>query len=967
MKTRLLSTAAAFLIAASAFAQTTPKAAAFKPLCDTLRNRLQERTTVYQDIKLTKVMKRGKVLDLYFNAELSYYPWHKGDDRWFIAQVKEGWDDVAKGFELGKIYTNRYELEELSTPLIGNSGKPSGYSDRIDDPRTSSPRFISRVGAQNFDKGLSDRYIALWQSHGRYYDENEGVWMWQRARLHRTVEDMYTQSYVLPFLIPMLENAGAYVLTPRERDTAWREFICDNDRSFSTTRSGTLRRLGSYSETGSWSDAGEGFADFKEVYTFEDNPFKAGSARKADCSGTKPTAAATWTPDIDKRGSYAVYISYRTLDNSSTAAYYTVHHMGGETSFKVNQKRGGGTWIYLGTFEFDEGREGYVTLDNRGDRGSAVSADAVKIGGGMGKLERGGTTSGMASSAEGAHYWMQWAGVGTEITRNWDTDYVNDYATRGAWTVMMKDEKNIPFDMSLAFHTDAGLTQNDSIVGTLAIYTLRCDGNRKFENSTRDRFASRVLCDYVQSQVVSDLRQDFVPDWTRRGLWDKSYSETRTTDVPAMILELLSHQNFADMKCGLDPSFRFTVCRAVYKGILKTMSEYYGCDYVVQPLPVSGFAVRYRDGNAVLSWKEVLDEKEPTAAPDGYIVYTRVDGGAFDEGRKVSGTDVELPIENGHVYSYRVEAFNAGGRSFPSETLSIGRPVTASGPEVLIVNNFDRISAPAWFDTPSYAGFDGHVDSGVPYINDISYIGENYEFNRSLEFVDNDSPGFGATLDNRAGEIIAGNTFDYPYEHGRILLSLGYPFHSVSKEAFVSSDEHPALADIICGKQGRTKTGTGVLADRFEVFPEDMQTAVRALTGNGCSVFISGSNVVSDPVSKEGKSFLSDVFGVKLATQFGTGSGIIAGMEFYNTLNSSMYCVERPDGMKASGKNAKVWLRYPGASFGAAVYNKSDKYRSIMMGVPLETLKSESDRIYVLGAAMSYLNSQTSAPVDRSR
>ena len=56
---------------------------------------------------------------------------------------------------------------------------------------------------------------------------------------------------------------------------------------------------------------------------------------------------------------------------------------------------GGGTWIYLGTFEFDKGRKGSVKLDNGTPKGhsykpgTAVTADAVRFGGGMGKIARG--------------------------------------------------------------------------------------------------------------------------------------------------------------------------------------------------------------------------------------------------------------------------------------------------------------------------------------------------------------------------------------------------------------------------------------------------------------------------------------------------------------------------------------------------------------------------------------------------
>ena len=38
---------------------------------------------------------------------------------------------------------------------------------------------------------------------------------------------------------------------------------------------------------------------------------------------------------------------------------YLVFHNGGVTEFKVNQQIGGGTWVYLGTFEFDKGNNDY--------------------------------------------------------------------------------------------------------------------------------------------------------------------------------------------------------------------------------------------------------------------------------------------------------------------------------------------------------------------------------------------------------------------------------------------------------------------------------------------------------------------------------------------------------------------------------------------------------------------------------
>ena len=70
--------------------------------------------------------------------------------------------------------------------------------------------------------------------------------------------------------------------------------------------------------------------------------------------------------DIPETGEYAVYVSYQTLPGSVSDAKYLVFHNGGVTEFKVNQQIGGGTWVYLGTFAFDKGRNDYgmVVLSN---------------------------------------------------------------------------------------------------------------------------------------------------------------------------------------------------------------------------------------------------------------------------------------------------------------------------------------------------------------------------------------------------------------------------------------------------------------------------------------------------------------------------------------------------------------------------------------------------------------------------
>ena len=1012
MPKRLLTALLLFLSALTAGAQNPTKD--FLPASDSLRARLQRRTTVKTKLRIESVMKRGSSLDFHFSQELSDYQWTQAGLDWLKDQIYDLMPEQYSECTVGGIFCKRDPAEDLITPALGNKGRTSAYKHRSADRRGQVAPLVRQLGARQYERGLDGRHIALWQSHGRYYDEGWGGWTWQRAPIFTTVEDMYTQSYVLPFLIPMLENAGAYVMTPRERDIQPYEIIIDNDATFKGEREGMLRRKGEIFERGGWSYAGTGFADARMVYYDNDNPFTMGTARQADCATEEQgqKAETTWAFRVPEDGEYAVYVSYKTLQQSTDAAHYTVHHAAGRTEFAVNQRMGGGTWIYLGTFHFSEGSDGSVVLDNIVPEGKAagrvVTADAVKVGGGVGKIARGPanvpkeewTTSGVPSYIEGALYWEQWAGTDTTVMRNWEGDYTQDFASRGAWVSMMAggsavnpdypgEGKHIPFDLSLGFHSDAGTTPNDSIVGTLSIYTLLADGKSKYADG-RSRQLGRHLAGIVQDQVVSDIRASYDPKWSRRELWNRSYSEARTTSVPGMLLELLSHQNFADMKYGLDPGFRFDVSRAVYKGILKFLSNEHGIPYTVQPLPVSAMAARLSGEREVtLSWKPTPDPLEPTAAAESYILYTRMDDGAFDEGVRLQNVKVEggrcsvtLGIDPDVLYSYRIVAENAGGRSFPSETMSVGRSRKHKA-RVLVVNDFYRVSPPAWFDTPQYAGFDRRLDSGVGYIREINYIGDMYDFRRASVFTDNSKPGFGGSFSDKTGTVVPGNTFDFIRIHGRALLAAGYSFDSASLEDFTERGAGTdAVVDLLCGKQVTTVIGNGRVPDRYEVFPAALQKALREHTAAGGGVMLSGAYIGTDvwgdgiyPIRKDAtkaaasQAFVQEVLGYKWLTDHGCYNARIEPasskavnlksikrpFEFHQSLNPGIYCVENPDGIQPADANGTVILRYSDNGVPAAVAYDAKDYRAVSFGFPLEVLKDGGVLETIIHKTLDYI------------
>ena len=951
-----------------AHAQNPPQVRDFRGVTDSLQVRLQRRMGVDNMFRLEKVTARGKTLDFYYTQNLANYPWRPGDITWFREQISELAAKNMGSYRVGSVYAKKQNIAELPIPALTSDGQPVSTQFRVKDQRSETAPLVK--GDEDWPMGLSGRHIALWQSHGRYWEESTQRWEWQRSATHTTVEDLYTQSYVLPFLIPMLEQAGAVVLTPRERDTQTWEVVCDNDPGFSPRRDPKVRQEGEYSEEGNWEPVGPGFADAKERYSGTDNPFKMGTSRMIATS--KPgdsESQAIWRPDIPEKGNYAVYVSYTTLPRSTDDARYTVHHLGGTTLLHVNQQMSGGTWVYLGTFPFDKGSEGFVSLSNHSSTTGVVCADAVRFGGGMGKVEREGTLSGLPAYVEGAVYNLQYSGLDMDLLDRWDGDYRKDLSARGVWVnelsggsrVNPEDSgRRVPLDLALACHSDAGVTPNDSIVGTLTIYTLRSENSDDFPNG-ESRMSSRLLADWVQSQLVDDIRAGFEPAWSRRDIRDRSYSECRVPQVPSMILELLSHQNFADMRYGLDPAFRFTAARSVYKGILKYLSARYNCQYAVQPLPVHNFSAQLEKGRTVLSWSPTKDAQEPTAMPKYYKVYTRKDDGAFDQGLQIKDTVCTLALQAGHVYSYKITACNEGGESFPSEILAVGK-TPAESRKVLVVNNFTRVSAPASFDSPAYAGFNTKLDAGVPWGQDILFAGEVNQFDRSREWTDDDNPGFGGSFTDHGGTLVAGNSFDFVSQHGRAILRAGYSFDSSSAEAFTGQTNAFAV-DLVCGKQLTTRLGSGAVPDRYTVFPEALQEALKTFTAAGGHILISGAYIGTDawdPIyqgvpksSDDTRSFVKTVLGYQWVTNYGDYSGLVLpapGSNFpaatYNRdWSPLLYRVENPDGIAPASAKTKALLRYKGTDITAATFMDNGRYRVAAFGFPLEVSPQLGDII----------------------
>jgi N-acetylmuramoyl-L-alanine amidase len=856
-------------------------------------------------------------------------------------------------------------------------------------------------------KGLDNRIIALWQSHGMYYDVGQQRWHWQRPQLFGTVEDLFPQGFVIPYLMPMLENAGAYVMSPRERDVNTTEIIIDTDGSedgdFYLTEGKHKWKEGKH---------GSGFALPKHRLVDGDNPFTMGTSEvvsTVDSDNEKKQSTAVWNATLPQRGRYAVYVSYASKENSATDASYTINHLGGSTHVTVNQQMGGGTWIYLGHYDFAAGKQSkpIVVLTNvSDDEDAVVSADAVKIGGGMGNVARASkgneayaNVSGSPRFTEGARYWLQWAGMPRSVysESGGTNDYTDDYKCRAHWvnylaggSEMLPDSAglNIPIDLAFAFHTDAGTTSNGSVVGTLGIYSTD-DGTRLGNNRSRSECGD--LANAVVRQVTNDISALHRSDWTSRGVRDKKYYEIRATKVPAMILELLSHQNFEDMKYGLDPQFRFDVSRAVYKGILKFLCKRYGVDYVVQPLPVHSFAItaggagRYR-----LSWEPTADTLEPTAGSTYYVIEERLEGGGFSPIATVTSPQYDLKINDNYIHSYRIVAGNDGGVSFPSEVLALYD--TGSGkPDVNIVNGFTRISAPENFSMGSYSGFNYQRDSGVADGCDMITTGHQYDYDSTSEYESNDRPGYGASRGNLARMITAGNTHDYAWLHGRAIKAAGKGFVSQSVGSYVDNTSatalgtpaHPLVVDLILGKQKEMKMADDSESTRFKAFPVGLQNKLKAHCEQGGALLLSGSYIGSDLFENSFSDSITMARDCEFATTtlgytLDMGKASVDGkaamvlspnkefsereIRFAIHPSADIYSIESPDGIKPVGLKAFTFMRYDETGMTAAsafentVTTATGKttYRVVAIGFPFEIIDGENTRTQLMREVLKY-------------
>lgn len=913
--------------------------------------------SAYENYKFNR---ETKILEVFGNSTFAQNTFTELSVQQMYENLKDKLNKPFKKFSL-IIYANNTPIEQLivnEEVLEGHTTNSECYWGDINYRGKPWVRNISSPYQPS--AGLQNRHLSVWASHGIYYDHSKNTWKWQRPPLFLTREDLFTQTIVIPYLIPMLENAGAVVFTPRERDWQRNEVIIDNDM---------VETPLNYAEYGKWESTYlPGFSWHNGTYTDGENPFIAGTCRMTETTNHKGKKSIVYTPSIPENGQYAVYVSYQTLPNSIDDAHYTVYHKGGKTEFVVNQQMGGQTWVYLGTFSFDKGisQRNSVVITNESAMEGIVTSDAVRFGGGMGNIERNGYVSGFPRCLEGARYYAQWAGMGYDIysSKNGKDDYSDDINTRGLMTNYLSGGSiykpdtcglRVPIELCLAVHSNAGYNKNgNDIFGTLGICTTLKANADTFKNG-HSRNISAQFATSLKKNISHDIREKY-GTWTERELRNKSYSESRIPEVPSAIIETLSHQSFPDMRMAWDPNFRHDLARSMYKTIAQFVNNAHGTECTISPQTPDNFQIEFVTDNQIrLSW---LPAKETDKGdnPTSYILYTQIGDGDFNNGTMIRKTSHTMPIEPYIQYNFKVVAVNDGGKSFPTEILS-AYYVPSSTKKILIVNGFHRLSSPAIINDSISQGFDIDADPGMWKGKNPGWCGKQASFDKS-KMGSESYTGLGYTNGEYAGFFFMGNNEDNTATHtDAIAKNMKYTVCSCSADVVMNGKidlRKYDMVDLILGNE----CDDGHSLVKYKTFPQQMQEEITRYLRKGGALMVSGSYVASDMRDDRDSIFIRKNLHLTFAgtvhnAENNTINGLGTSFSYYSLLNEEHYAATTTDILQPVD-NAFVAMQYSDGS-PACVAHTGKTNRTFIMGLPFECIRNDRTRASLMNGILKFL------------
>jgi N-acetylmuramoyl-L-alanine amidase len=748
---------------------------------------------------------------------------------------------------------------------------------------------------------LAGKVIYLSPGHGFTWEAGTiNQWRTQRGNTNDIVEDLVSIETLSQFLMPMLLNAGARVVPVRELDLNTDLVLVDNGEA-------------GYVETGS------GFADSSLMGwgrpTFPMSgatlPFSMGTNRLMNSSPTA-TASATYTAVIPRDGYYEVSISYTAFMARVTDAHFIVRHAGGDTHFRVNQQRHGGTWVQLGRFYFKAGGTAQVVAQNDSSNGAGtnISLDAVKFGGGLGLIDRGAGASGRPRFEESARYHTQFAGAPTSV---WaaggnlpSNDRSNDVGTRSRFAAWVHEPGEDA--IYVAWHTNAF---NASAVGSNTyIYGPGSPPSPISQFSGVD--GGVRLSQLVHGELVADIKASSGwnrPTWQDRGVNTANFGELNPNsngETPSILIEVAFHDAAADAIHLKEPGFRYLAARAISQGIIRYFAEKDGVSARLPPEPPTHLAaINQGGGEAVIQWRASPTDAQNVRgqAATGYRLYSSDDGLAWDNGADVATTNVRVAIPATAAKFFRVTATNAGGESFPSAVVGVKAPVTGK-PLVLVVNGYDRLEA-AIGKTEAFAA--KHALGSVLRI-----------------FVERMNDGSVARL---TGQALEANDVG---------------FDTAESDAVTSGDVVQAPYQLLTWFVGRGKQGGAALSAAE-------QNVVTGFRSRNLPVFFTGDGAATPALLT---AFSASAPGARGGLQV-SGADALMGLNgmVLDDGTAGSFDTGAPPALDPTGP--AVQLASYGSGGSAAVGTPG---QSVMFGFPFETLVDRPTRVEVMRRVLAFLS-----------
>ena len=779
---------------------------------------------------------------------------------------------------------------------------------------------------------LAGKIVYTSAGHGWQWSDALNRFATDRGNTLSLVEDFGNQDQ-LTFYADYLFRAGATVVPMRPVGRQPAEVVLDNDSpdviwsgSWSTSTSGTR-----------WYDEDYGAVADSARYRF------------ASVNATSETATATYAPTIPAAGFYPVY-TWASSGSNRADQLYTVNHTGGSTRVRVDHRKVGNGWVYLGTYHFAAGRspgDGSVTISNLSTAsGSVVIADAIRFGNGMGDVPSGpsgigtGSVSGYPREDENSLHWL-WRGVGQSTTFTSPSTILG--TSNVSAPIRMAKEMNTdtnPYGTSVyvGFHSNATTGDPATATGRGALGLV---------SSVSPTPNQTALATALGRQINVDMRAlngQFEYDWSTRTAYSLAgdYGEISNLraggEFDATIIEVAFHDNTSDNALLRDARVRDQIARSTYEGTLEHLIAYPGTTTapanVTLPAPPTQVSVTCSaDGQATISWVPGPSSSGGTGGvfgspATGFRVFGSTDGLGFDGGTAVAGGTARSLTLTGldptRPYQFRVAATNAGGESLPSEVVTV---LPAVGPrQVLVVNGFDRIDKSQNFKLTYLTG------------GTTERVWARYGNSRDST----------ATV------------------HAAIQAARpGVRVDAASNEAVIQGAVSLAAYDAVVWILG-TESTAGRTFDATE------QTLVEQFVAGGGHLFVTGAEVGYDLDGlNNGRTFFRTTLGAGYsADDAGTyqvtaaAGGIFAGLAGFSFSNGSSftgldgqtYNVAFPDVLTAQA-GSTVALSYSGGTGGAAAIQRSGtagRGSVVLAGFPFETIASQATRTSVMERVLGF-------------